>query len=105
MKYEVNQNDIYLWQNDFDLDETLDCGQAFRWKRIESEYDVTYIGTFLNTNLKISKSGDKFIFHNTTENDFLNIWVDYFDLNTDYSKLKDTFSADETLKKACEFAG
>ena len=48
MKYEVNQNDIYLWQNDFDLDETLDCGQAFRWKRIESEYDVTYIGTFLN---------------------------------------------------------
>ena len=98
MKYEVNQNDIYLWQNDFDLDETLDCGQAFRWKRIESDYDVTYIGTFLNTNLKISKSGDKFIFHNTTENDFLNIWVDYFDLNTDYSKLKDIFSADETLK-------
>ena len=30
MNYKVCGNDIVLIQSDFDLDETLDCGQAFR---------------------------------------------------------------------------
>ena len=30
MNYEIKNNDIILEQPDFDLDETLDCGQAFR---------------------------------------------------------------------------
>lgn len=105
MKYHSEKNNIILCQNDFSLDETLDCGQAFRWKKTESEYDCTYTGFFLNKNLKISQKGNIFIFHDTSESDFLNIWADYFDLNTDYGELKRIFSRDETLKKACEFAG
>ncbi|MDE6665930.1 MAG: DNA-3-methyladenine glycosylase 2 family protein [Ruminococcus sp.] len=106
MDYYVKENDVIVSAKDFDLDETLDCGQAFRWKKIASDYPCTYEGKFLNTSLKVSQTGNEnFIFHDTTENDFVNIWYNYFDFGTDYSELKRQFSKDETLSKACSFAG
>lgn len=104
MNYTLDKNDILLQQPDLDLDDTLDCGQAFRWEKID---DNTYKGAFLNKPLVISceNGKDLFRFHNTTEKDFLNIWADYFDLSTDYGELKKRFSEDETLAKACEYAG
>ena len=101
MNYKVVNNDIHLTQSDFSLDETLDCGQAFRWTKIS---DSTYQGFSAGKPLVISEKNGVFIFYNTTEDDFLNYWREYFDLNTDYSKLKIKFSQDETLKKACAFA-
>ena len=105
MEYTVNKNDIEIICPDFNLDETLDCGQAFRWEKIDSEYDITYKGFFVDRFLRISQNGEKIIFHDTTSEDFENVWTDYFDLNTDYSKIKLQLSEDETLKKACDFAG
>lgn len=106
MDYIVKNTDIIVSEKDFDLDETLDCGQAFRWKKIPSDYDCTYEGYFLNEHLIISQTDKKkFIFHNISEADFLNKWVDYFDFETDYGELKRQFSEDETLSKACSFAG
>lgn len=105
MNYTTQNNDIILYQPDFDLDETLDCGQAFRWEKISGKYDCTYTGYFLDRPLTISQDDDHFIFHNTSEDDFLNIWADYFDLSTDYGSIKMRLSTDETLRKACEFAG
>ena len=106
MNYKTKNNDIILQQADFNLDETLDCGQAFRWEKISSE-PVTYKGEFLNKPLVISceNGSDLFRLHNTTETDLLNIWADYFDLYTDYSILKKRFSQDETMEKACNYAG
>ena len=106
MDYTVKNNDIIVSESDLDLDETLDCGQAFRWKKIDSDYDCTYEGYFINDYLKVSqtKKGE-FIFHDTDENTFINKWLDYFDFSTDYFELKRQFSEDETLSKACKFAG
>lgn len=105
MKYKINNENIEIIQPDFDLDETLDCGQAFRWEKIESEYDSTYKGFFLDTSLTISQDGNKFIFHDTSAENFEKIWINYFDLKRDYGKIKLRLSADETLCKACEYAG
>ena len=122
MNYKVCGNDIVLIQSDFDLDETLDCGQAFRWERIdknsknaynlsEFDFDKAYKGYKLNTPLLISQVtiGENFgasqiTLHNTSEQDFLDIWVDYFDLETDYTRLKEEFSCDEIMSYACKFA-
>ena len=106
MDYSVKNGSIYLSEPDLDLDETLDCGQAFRWKKISSDYQTTYTGRFLNDSLTVSQTSPGcFIFHDVTEEEFLGKWVDYFDLSTDYSELKRQFSEDATLSKACNFAG
>lgn len=106
MDYNVKNNDIIVSEPDFDLDETLDCGQAFRWKKISSDFESTYSGAFLNNQLTVSQIGKgEFIFHNISESDFQSIWIDYFDFETDYSEIKRQFSQDETLAKACSFAG
>ena len=104
-EYSAKSNSIILRQPDFDLDETLDCGQAFRWvKTAENEYS----GALLSRPLVIrclDKADGVFELCGTTEEDFLWVWQEYFDLATDYGELKRRFSEDETLAKACAFAG
>ena len=104
MDYTQSGSDILLKQPDFGLDDTLDCGQAFRWEKIDKK---TYSGAFLNNKLTISEEPENGVFrlHDTTVQNFENIWIDYFDLNTDYGELKRRFSENETLSKACSFAG
>lgn len=106
MNYSVDAKNIILYENDFNLDETLDCGQAFRWKKIKSDYMCTYEGYFFNDYLKISQiNNQKFILHDISEKDFLEKWIDYFDLNSNYTELKKIFSEDKTLSEACKFSG
>ncbi|MDO5126106.1 MAG: DNA glycosylase [Ruminococcus sp.] len=105
MDYKIDGKDIIIKQTDFDLDDTLDCGQAFRWIKTD---DNTYSGFYLNKPLVISCENKKdclFRLHDTTEKDLLDTWTEYFDFNTDYSELKRRFCDDETMKYACEYAG
>lgn len=106
MDYKVSGSDIILHERELSLDDTLDCGQAFRWESIPSDYFRTYRGFFKNIPLMISEKEygkGEFILHNVSEEDFLGVWRGYFDLDTDYGELKRRFSEDETLKKACEY--
>ena len=102
MEYIKQGKDILLKTADFDLDQTLDCGQAFRWEKIS---DNAYHGFALNTPLTISQEKDYFRLADKTEETFLNVWVPYLDLNTDYTAIKEQLSQEETLAKACEYAG
>lgn len=99
--YYVKGQNIILKQPDFSLDNTLDCGQAFRFEKTFSD---TYEGFAGSRFLEISESGDIFTFHNITESEFTNFWINYFDLETDYGILKESFSEDEILRKAIDFA-
>lgn len=102
MKYICSNNDIVIEElEDFDLAETLDCGQAFRWKE---DGNGGFDGVVENKVCHIEKNGDKYILKNSSEEDFLNLWQDYFDLNTDYGKIKEILSNDETMAKACKFS-
>lgn len=101
MDYSVKNGNIILHQPDFSLGETLDCGQAFRW---EMTSENSFSGYFLRTPLDISQEGDIFTLHNVSEEEFLSVWADYFDLYTDYSELKRRFSEDEVLSRACAYA-
>lgn len=104
MDYSIKGNDLILHQDDFDLDETLDCGQAFRWKKTAED---TYEGYYLNRFLRIraiDKKDSVFLLENTQEKDLLDVWYNYLDLSTDYGELKRRFSEDKTLKEACGYA-
>jgi len=102
--YTVRAADILLKTPDLDLDDTLDCGQAFRWVRLA---DGGYTGACMNTPLTIRPTAEQgvFLLENVTEQQFLDVWVPYFDLGRDYGELKRRFAEDETLSKACGFAG
>ena len=106
MDYSIRPDGLLLSEPDLDLEETLDCGQAFRWTKVPSDHECTFEGRFLDSPLRISqiKKGS-FLLHGVSEADFLGKWLSYFDLETDYSELKRQFSEDETLSKACRFAG
>lgn len=70
---------------DFCLAHIFECGQCFRWDR---EADGSYTGVALNrvVNLKETEAGLRLI--GTTHEEFMNLWVPYFDLNTDYGAIK-----------------
>ena len=99
MKYEVTSNGILLFEENFDPALTLDCGQAFRWEKCE---DGSYFGYYLDKPLKISGECGKSLLHGVSEEEFLAVWKDYFDLDTDYAEIKLSYSFDPTLAKATE---
>jgi len=103
MKYTEVENGILLKEPIFDLAQTLDCGQAFRWSQLN---DTSWHGYALNDYLEIQQLNDGILFKNVSKDEFISKWVEYFDLNTDYELLKEQFSnTDQTLKHACQFAG
>ena len=84
----------------FDLMQTLDCGQAFRW----SGYGDKYSGIAHGRRLEISIDGGHLILKNCTPEEFESIWKNYFDLNRDYSALRTHFAKEENMKNAMEFS-
>lgn len=103
MKYTVRGKDIVLTEYDsFVISQTLECGQCFRFEKIDEEnYVVIAFGRILN----IYQNGDEIVFADTTESDFKNIWERYFDLDRNYMGIKLKISEnDEILRKAVAYA-
>ena len=73
----------------FNLDQIYRSGQAPRWIRLR---ESMYIIPHKNKALKIEQQRDRFdwtkyrLIMSCTEEEFYNIWFDYFDLSFDYSE-------------------
>lgn len=81
--------------NSFDLAETLDCGQCFRWNR---QADGSYTGVAFGRVLNISGENLQDILKDP-------FWREYFDFELDYEKIRSALSAaDPVLASAAEFA-
>lgn len=95
MKINFIGNDIVIEDvKCLDLDLTLDCGQAFRWKKQD---DGSWSGAASGIFLNIKQKNDTFILKNTTKSDFENIWLHYFDFDKDYESICDTLKQDKLL--------
>ena len=91
----------YTIQNkNFDIRRTFLCGQCFRWSEDENG---EFSGIAGGRSLTVTQSGDEVTLHGVSEQD-ISFWENYFDMGTDYSAYIEALSADETLKKACEFS-
>ena len=101
LNFKTENNNIILENfNNFSLSQTLDCGQAFRWRKIsENVWEGIAYGRYL----KISQNGNNLCFHNTTLDDFNNIWMPYFDLNRDYAKIIRKIGSNAVLCAAAEY--
>ncbi len=88
-------NDIILEDIQcLDLDLTLDCGQAFRWVKND---DNSWSGVVKGVYLNISKEGNTVILKNTTQENYENIWKDYFDFDKDYAQICSTLKQDSLI--------
>ena len=86
----------------FDLHQTLDCGQAFRWSKTGEN---SYSGIAFGRRLDLEMSKNKLILKNVSSDEYEKIWKNYFDFGRDYKKLHELFSKHgEKLKAAITFA-
>lgn len=67
----------------FNLDNIYDSGQVFTWKKCS---DGKYIVPWRDKIVKVQQRGDN-LFFSCSEEDFYEIWWDYFDLSNDYSEI------------------
>lgn len=102
MKYiEENEKIIMTDFDSFNIEEILECGQCFRFEKLENmHYTIVANGKVLN----IKQIENKVEFYPCNKEDFENIWINYFDLETDYNKIKDSLKDDPIVKKAIEYA-
>mgnify|MGYP004461630943 FL=1 len=88
-------------QDSFELKDIFECGQCFRWNEQE---DGSYTGVIKNAILNVKKENENIIFTGICEEDIKSLIEYYFDLNTDYEKIKQKLSnIDEYLKTSIEY--
>ena len=53
--------------------------------------------------IELKEEGNNVLIYNSTEEEVKNIWLKYFDLDRDYSKIKAELSQDTLLRESIEF--
>ncbi len=97
MKYEVQKDKILVEDTqDFDISHILECGQVFTYKKNgENDYDVYSLDKFAN----VKYDNNKYII-STYDPEY---FIQYFDLDTDYEKIKKNISRNEYVIKAVKY--
>ncbi len=86
----------------FDLAETLDCGQCFRWSKNDNG---VWGGIAFGKYIELSTENGDIVLNHSNKDDFENIWRSYFDLDRDYGKIIKDISIDPTVAKAAAYCG
>lgn len=82
--------------NCLNLDETLDCGQCFRWEKEEEKY----IGVIKDRVVELKIQNNILLVESNKEENLENVIKEYLDLNVDYAKIENEISnIDNTIKK------
>lgn len=77
---------------DFSVEQTLECGQCFHFKKTGTdEYGIAAFGKLL----RIRQEGSSVILQDTSIQEFDEIWKEYFDLDRDYSAIKKHLLSDD----------
>lgn len=85
----------------FEPKHIFECGQCFRWNKQEDE---SYIGVFGENVLKVYKEDENIIFEGICNDKIDKICEEYFDLKTDYEKIKEKLaSVDEHLATSIKY--
>lgn len=97
----TDNNNLKVQIDDFHPAHTFLCGQCFRWNNDEEQ---TWTGIALGRLVKLKWDGEVCTFFEMTEKEFVEKWVPYFDLDTDYGAIKKILAEkDKHLEKAVSF--
>ncbi len=104
MKIEEKNGDVWLTEvTDFDIEQTMECGQCFHFQKTgEKEYVIVAMGKMLH----IRQDDQQVILFDTTADEYEKIWSTYFDMERDYRKIKDfLLQKDDKLRDAIQTMG
>lgn len=90
---EKNGNLILTKVKDFNIEQILECGQCFHFVKLK---DMEYVTVAYDKALHIKQESDTVILYDTDMNDYNSLWKKYFDMDTDYGKIK------KYLKENCK---
>lgn len=79
----------------FRLEDTLLCGQCFRWKK---DKDGIFYGVVGNRAAKMYYSDEKTVFLESSDPDLI-FWSRYLNFSTDYNAVEEYLRKDENMKK------
>jgi len=86
----------------FNLKYTLECGQCFRWEKIQDQKD-TYVGIIRDRVLKVRQIADTLYIKSNNNENLEDVVRKYFDLYKDYTSIeKRIITVDKNVKKAVE---
>lgn len=85
---------------DFDLAQTLECGQCFHFQKLD---DRDYVLSAFGRMLHVRQQGSRIELMNTRRLEYETVWKHYFDLERDYGKIKnDLLCKDPKLSEAVQ---
>ena len=85
--------------NDFNLKNTFENGQCFRFDK----YKDGYLGVALNKVVFLKKTENILFVDGVTREEFISNFIEYFDLNRDYKAISQSFKAEENLVAAIKY--
>lgn len=98
--YEENNLVILEDVENFDARAIFTCGQAFRWyEEKDGSFTTVHLGRVLN----VLNEKNRVVFKGTNLEEFNEIWIDYFDLNTNYQEIRKNLANNEILPKAMKY--
>lgn len=94
--------DIFIYDiANFDPVHIFECGQCFRWNQLPNGH---WFGVAQGLCLDLEWDGKNLVLHHTTPEQFINVWVPYFDLDRDYDAIKAKLSEnDPVMAEAINF--
>ena len=85
----------------FEPKHIFECGQCFRWNE---EKDGSYTGVVGENVLNVKKENKKIVITGMCKDNIEKLCTDYFDLDTDYEKIKEKLSKiDDYLKTSIKY--
>ena len=101
MEYKITERGVEIEiGNCFDLKNTFECGQCFRWNENK---DGSYSGIVKGKYARVYRDGKNIVIENADEGSYLDIWEKYFDLCECYDDMrKEIVLLDSRLKCAVD---
>ena len=89
--------------NNFDLEQTLKCGQIFRYQQVSTN---SYIVIAKNKRIRLTQQAESttLIIHNSNLSEYEEVWKRYLDIETDYGQIVDKLSKNDShMQKATSY--
>jgi N-glycosylase/DNA lyase len=98
---EVKDKGIIINSSEFNIEHIFTCGQCFRWINISKD---VYVGVVNGRVLEVKETNEGSLLVGITMDEFNGFWRSYFDIDTDYSIIKEKLEKiDDHLKLSIEY--